>query len=73
MIATVTRRGGTRIADRNLYELRTDHRPTEAEIVTAQTSAGFSPGGYGGPDDVATMELPDRTFLTRWSSSGRAD
>jgi len=65
-----TRRAG----NSNVYfSGESDAPPTDAEVGEAQSRAGYSPWGYGGPWGVQTFEREGGGYVTTWRCAASCD
>ena len=56
------------------FEMVTDNKPTQSEIVEQQCNDGYDPRGYGFFSwSVLTVKMADGKFKTTWECSGSCD
>lgn len=63
---------GRGFGEHNRYRAAFTLYPTQAMLVRAQSDAGYSPFGYGGPDGVRITQSGD-TFHAEWHSESTCD
>lgn len=57
---------------KNYFRIESAFKPSSGDIEKAQIDLGFSPYGYGGPDDVETR-IEGVKWITTWSCSYSCD